>query len=114
MKKSRQQMRADERQRIKDIKKENKNFHLKIEKLERDFLTDTNLLKMEIKLLTDENTKLKGENKELKKGYQIERDNQREKQFIENFTKKITEMQKDLDPIYIQFINDNFSELLSE
>ena len=114
MKKSREQMRSDERQRIKNIEAENKNFHLQLEKSERKYLTDTNLLEMEIKLLKDENKKLKKENKELSKGYQKQAETEREKQFIERFENIISKTQKNLAPEYNQFVNDNFHELLSE
>ena len=87
-------MRADERQRIKNIEVENKNFHLQLEKSERKYLTDTNLLEMEIKMIKDKNKKLEKENKELSKGYQKQAETEREKQFIESFGKMLEKTQK--------------------
>ena len=107
-------MRADERQRIKDIEKENKTFNdkfrmqeLKITAMKECYENEIIGLKKEVERLKKENENLKSENFE-------KLQNEREKQFIESFSKKITEMQKNLDPIYTQFVNDNFSELLSE
>jgi predicted RNase H-like nuclease (RuvC/YqgF family) len=114
MKKSRQHMRADERQRIKDIEKQNKTFNDKFKKQELHFSATKAILENEIIGLKKEVERLKKENKELSKGYQKQKETESEKQFIESFGKMLEKTQKDLAPEYNQFVNDNFHELLSE
>ena len=107
MKKSRQQIRADERQRIKDIEKRNKAFNDKFKMQELQNTAMKILYENEIIGLKKEVERLKKENKELSKAGH-------EKQFIESFGEMLEKTQKDLAPEYNQFVNDNFHELLSE
>jgi len=85
MKKSRQQMRAEERKRIKNIISENKAFKEKFEKQELNLKTTKAVLENEIIGLKNEVERLRKENKELSKGYQKQEASEREKQFIESF-----------------------------
>ena len=114
MKKTRQQMRADERQRINNIEKQNKTFNDKFKKQELELTATKAILENEIIGLKNEVERLRKENKELSKGYQKQEASERKKQFIESFGNMIAKNQKNLAPEYNQFVNDNFHELLSE
>ncbi len=112
MQKSRQQMRADERLRIKEIEKQNKTFNDKFKMQELQITAMKALYENEIIGLKKEIERLEQKNKELSNIYQKHQETEREKQFIENFGKMLNKVQKDLEPEFNQIVNDNFSELL--
>jgi len=96
MKKTRQQIKSEEKQRINKIIQENENFVDIIKKRDLKYLTDTNLLEMEILGFKREIIVLKEKNAELSKEYQKKESTEREKEFIDGIGKQILKVQNHL------------------
>ena len=114
---NRQQQRFAERQRLKNMERENKNFKDKFKRIKLELSATKAFFETENIGLKREVERLRNENKELSKGYQKQAENERERQFTNRIIKHIPKIASDFTiqcPECLNYIDlyneDNFKD----